>query len=202
MSASVTATEGKAMLPRVLGIVGLSAAFLAWLVPVFMLPFVNVLPYLHTTALSHRLGWSAAFYAVVCLIARAVITRQQWNAVRRRTFQGWKNTLGVLLGLLMAVYAAASLSANTLGLIVKALPGEHFSRDFVVTMAKTTGSNFKAVELELQSPSNQHSYEITLSNRPFGTLPTFKPGDLIRFEGTQNLFGSYVSHVTALTMAE
>jgi hypothetical protein len=179
-------------LPRFLGIASMVAAFLAWLVPVFMLPFVNVLPYLHTTPIAHRVGLSAVFYLLACAIAKWAMTQQQWSAVRNRTLRTWKEVLGVVLGLLMAIYAAAALSGNTLGLLVRAIPGKEVVRELVVVKSKTSGSSFKATKLELSS-SDQQFYEVALSKRIFGEIPKIKPGDKIKFETVENLFGTYVT---------
>jgi hypothetical protein len=184
---------------RCIGVISLLVAFLAWLIPVFMLPFVNVLPYLHATPLWHRFVWSAVFYVLAFAVARAMMTDLQWQAIRVRTLRDRKEVIGVLLGLLLAVYLAANLSANTLGVLTEALASDSFARDLVVTSSKSTGSSFKAVQLELLSlPPESSYYEITLSKRSFGDVPVLKSGDLIRIEGTQNVFGVYVSRVTPL----
>lgn len=146
--------------------------------------------------LTQRLARSTGFYIVVCLLARAIMTRHQWDAVRKRTLRNWKDVSGVLLGLLIAIYAAAALSANTFGLLVKMFPGEYFARSLVVEASKPTGSNFKALELDLLSSEDHQTYEITLSKRIFGDLPAVSCGDVIFVEGKKNMFGSYVSRVT------
>jgi hypothetical protein len=121
------------------------------------------------------------------------MTRSQWDAVRARTLRTWKEVLGVVLGLMMAVYLAATLSGNTLGLLARLAPGNEIVRDLVVVNSKNSGSNFKAVELQLVSPTDQQFYEIILSKRVFGELPRVVPGDVIRFEAIENIFGIYVT---------
>lgn len=182
-----------------MGIVGLIAAFLAWLVPVFVLPFANVLPYLQTMPLLQRLMWSALFFVIASVVARAAMTRRQWNDVRGVSLRGWSSVVGVSLGLLMAIYAAASLSANTFGLLVKAFPAEPFVQELVVASSKTVGSKQRALELELRPPQREEPYELTLSQRVFGKLPKLKPGDVLRVKGEKNVFGSYVQTFTVLS---
>lgn len=188
--------EKQGWMPRFLVVASVTAASLVWLVPVLMLPFVNVLPYLHTMPNSQRLGLSAVFYLLVCVVARGGVTRKQWAAVRSRTFRTWKDTLGFGIGLLMATYAAAALSGNTLGLLVRLVPGQEVTREFSVVKAKSSGSNFKATELELSLPSDPQFYEIVLSKRIFGELPKIRPGDVVRFEAVENIFGTYVLRVS------
>ena len=92
----------------------------------------------------------------------------------------------------MATYAAAALSGNTLGLLVRALPSKVVVREFVVVKAKTSGSNYKSTELELSSPSDQQFHEVVLSKRIFGEIPKIKPSDKVRLEAFENIFGVYV----------
>ncbi len=188
------ATEDKRrILPKFLGVIGMTAALLAWLVPVFMLPFVNVLPYLHTTPIAHRVGLSALLYLLACMVARGAMTQQQWRGVRDQTLRTWKEVLGVGLGVLMAIYLAAALSGNTLGLLVRAIPGKKVVLEFVVVESKASGSNFKATKLVLSSPSDQQFYEVVLSKRVFGEIPKIKPGDRFKIEAVENLLGTYVN---------
>jgi hypothetical protein len=187
------------LLPASTGIVGLIAAFLAWLVPVFVLPFANVLPYLQTMPLLQRLKWSALFFVIAIVVARAAMTRRQWNDVRGVSLDRWSSVAGVSLGLLLAIYAAASLSANTFGLLVKAFPAEPFVQEFVVTSSMTVGSKQRALELELRPSQAGKPYELTLSQRVFGELPQLKPGDVLRVRGEKNAFGSYVQTFTVLS---
>lgn len=182
------------VLVRTLGAGALLATFLAWLVPLALLPFVYVLPYLHTMPISERLVVSAVLFVAAGAIARACMTSGQWQAVRARTLRSWKDVAGFLLGLLLAIYAAAALSANTLGLLARSFPAQTTVLDLVVT--KASGPGRKALELELASTSGSQRYEITLSKRLFPGLRRFEPGEMVRLEAIEGLLGVYVTKIS------
>lgn len=179
---------------RLTGAAVMIAGFLAWLVPVFMLPFTNVLPYIQTMPLGHRVGISAVFYLLVVVVAHRAMEPQQRRQDRGRTVSMSKDALGVGLGAMMAIYAAAALSGNTLGLLVRAIPGNEVTREFVVVESKRSGSSFKSTKLELSSLSDSRFYEVILSKRVFGEIPRISPGDRVKFEAVENIFGTYVNH--------
>jgi hypothetical protein len=159
-----------------------------------MLPFVNVLPYLHTTTLLLRFILVGAFFLFFCVTLRLALTNEQWHLVRALTLRTWKDVVMGLLGFLMAIYGVAALSANTLGILTKVFPGVFFVQDLVVLSKEAVGPKYRALKLELQSPQNQQIYQIRLSGKVFGDLPEVERGDVLRIEGTRNSFGSYVTH--------
>lgn len=178
----------------VMAIIGCVVFTLALLVSVVMLPFVNVLPYLHTTTLWHRSILVGVFFIFFCVALRLALTNKQWNLVRALTLQTWKDVVLGLLGFVIAIYSVAALSANTLGILTKIFPGEVFVQDLIVLSKESIGPKYRALKLELQSPQNQQVYQIRLSGKVFGDLPEVERGDVLRIEGTRNSFGSYVTH--------
>lgn len=169
------------------------AAFLAWLFPLALVPFVYELPYLHTTSISERLVVSAVLFVSAGAIARACLTSEQWQTVRAMTLSSWKDAAGALIGLLMAIYVSAEFSANSIGLLARVLPRQTTVLELVVT--KSSGPGRKALELELSSPSDSQRYEITLSKRLFQGLRKFEPGEVLRLEAVEGPFGVYVTNV-------
>lgn len=193
----LTLKGGVALRPawvRTLGAGAVLATFLAWLVPLALLPFVYVLPYLHTMPISERLAVSAVLFVVAGAIARACMTTGQWQAVRARTLRSWKDAAGFLLGLLLAIYAAAALSANTLGLLARSFLARTTVLDLVVTKASDPGR--KALELKLASTSDSQRYEITLSKRLFPGLRRFEQGEMVRLEAIEGILGVYVTKIS------
>lgn len=120
------------VLLRVVAVIGGVGLFLALLVPVVMLPFVNVLPYLHTTSLLHRLILVGVFFFLISVASRLAISKNVWQLVRALTLRTWKDAVLGLLGFLLIIYIVAELSANTLGMLTKIFPGEVFVQDLVV----------------------------------------------------------------------
>ena len=163
-----------------------------------MLPFVNVLPYMQTVSLLERLVWVAAFNALVFAIAFLLSTPEQLKSAKGASLKNWKDCTGIILGLLMFIYASAELSANTFGLLVKIYPGTSFQREMTVVSSKGTGSRYRAIEVELLAVPEQQRYEVTFSKRVFGELPKLQPGDSLRIEGKQNLFGSYIHNFAVI----
>ena len=103
-----------------------------WVLPVFMLPFVNVLPYVHHSDLFQRLSISAACSVFVMCTAHAVspwrsFATSYWSA----TFSGGllnktKELSLVLAGLAMFTYFSAELSPNFLGAMTHVLPANAY----------------------------------------------------------------------------
>ena len=122
-------------------------AGVAWAVPVFMLPFVNVLPFVHDRAFLERLPFSVVGSVLV------VVTLAALNRARIPSNAGIHATgrerlvhrLGEIGGLVMFTLIGAALSANTLGLMAKALPSEEFETVVVVREVDHQGSRYRSV---------------------------------------------------------
>lgn len=176
---------------RVVGATCLMLAMTAWMFPVSLIPFVNTLPYLQVEPVAVRIIWSGLFYLAAIAGARLAMTSQQWHAIKSLTLNSWKDQLVLLLSVVMAVFAAAEYSGNTFGSLVKLIPGETYSKVFVVKSVKPYGSRSKAAELELRSATEDKTYTVTFSRRLF-TYDKFHAGDEILLNGKQNLFGVYI----------
>ena len=172
---------------------------LAWVVPVFMLPFVNVLPFVHERSMLERLLVSCAGSALLVLVLLTLtggrlpsgytVVRDRWGNVVR-----W---FGVCAGLALFTYMSAALSANTFGLITKALPRENFNSTVVVESAQFQGSRYRAVQLKYSEPTKGESRYLVLSMRLFD-YPKFEPGDLVELYGKKTWAGVYVENVSLL----
>lgn len=179
---------------QVVALACLAYAAVAWALPVFMLPFVNVLPYVHDRPLVERLPFSVAgsFLVVGALVALnggRIPPEARISGTRRARLIHW---FGVIGGLVMATLLAAWLSANTFGLVAKALPGRGFETVVVVRAADHSGARYKSVLLEYIDESGGVPQYLTLSKRLFD-YPRFKPGDVIALQGEKTLVGTYIN---------
>jgi hypothetical protein len=113
----------------------------------------------------------------------------------------WKDAIGIWGGFVMAIFFAAMLSANPLGLLVRMLPAEQVTREFVVLEAKREGSKYKKTALELSLPPSPQFYAVDLAKRVFGEIPRIQPGDRVKFELLENRFGAYVTRFEVMPAA-
>ena len=164
--------------------------FIVTALPVLMLPFVYILPYLQTQPFLVRLMWSAALYAVVWGLWFFATTRQQKQSVFLLV-SGWKNKIGAALGMAMFMVSCAFFNANTFGTLVKMFPSEYYIASFEVKNAVSSGSKHKSLDLKLESNLDGKVYYLTLAKKLFD-YPRIEAGNKMILKGQQNVFGVYV----------
>ena len=135
-------------------------AFIGSVGPLFLLPFVNVLPYLQTQQLPERLLWSFSLWTLAALLWFVASSPKQKRSVMSFVDGGWKGAAGSLLGLMMFIYAAAWFSANTFGSLVKIFPGDPYVSRFEVIAVESSGSKYKSLTLDLKSQQGRKTYSV------------------------------------------
>jgi hypothetical protein len=180
-----------------------------WVLPLLMLPFVHILPFVHQTTVLERLPASVigtSFLIVAFLVLNGATPRargaasggKQGNANWKGAVSHW---LGVFAGLAMFTYTAAAFSGNLFGLAAKILPREPYSAKVVIDAASHSGSRYRSVTLEYNDPvSGARSY-LVLSARLFD-YPAFQPGDVVELRGYSTLIGIYVTGFALLEDAQ
>ncbi len=91
----------------------------------------------------------------------------------------------------MFIYAAADLSCNSLGTLVKIFPNQPYIEQMAVVNAKASGSKMKSVDLDLKSNADGRIYYLTLSKQLFN-YPKFNVGEKLLLKGRKNFFGVYI----------
>ncbi len=167
-----------------------------WCVPVFMLPFVNVLPYVHESNFSQRLPISIAGSILFFFILFSLNPKNFANNLNSFKAGRWvriKHLAGVLLGLAMFTCTGAWLSPNLFGAITLALPSTTYEETTEVVEAHFKGSKYKSVSLVLRNRSDGRVIYLTLSKRLF-EYPHFNVGDNLRLYGEKTITGEYVNN--------
>lgn len=169
-------------------------AGMAWVVPVFMLPFVNVLPLVQDRTFIERLPFSVVG-SVLVVVTLVVLNRGRIpsNAgIHATGRERLVHRLGEIGGLVMFTLIGAALSANTLGLVAKALPSEEFETVVVVREVDHQGSRYRSVSLEYAELGGGPSQHLTLSKRLFD-YPQFEVGDVVHLRGEETAIGVYIT---------
>ena len=165
--------------------------FIVTALPVLMLPFVYILPYLQTQPFLVRLMWSAALYAVVWGLWFFVTTRQQQKSVFL-LINGWNDKIGATLGMAMFMGSCAFFNANIMGLLVlHTLPTQPYLEHMLIDQVKYQGSRHKSIFLTLHSETDGETYYLTLAKKLFD-YPRIEAGNKMILKGQQNVFGVYV----------
>lgn len=176
-----------------------AAYFIAvWALPIFMLPFVNVLPYVHHSDFYQRLSISfGASVLVLCTGFAASPWKQFSRGYLSTTFAGsllnkLKELSALLLGISMFTYMSAELSPNLFGALARVLPANAYEEIVEVENVKFEGSKYKSVSLTLRSRHDESTLYLVFSKRLF-EYPKFKSGDILRLFGKQTALGVYVT---------
>ncbi len=165
--------------------------FIVTALPVLMLPFVYILPYLQTQPFLVRLMWSAALYAVVWGLWFFVTTRQQQKSVFL-LINGWKDKIGATLGMAMFMGSCAFFNANIMSLLVlHTLPTQPYLEHMLIDQVKYQGSRHKSIFLTLHSETDGETYYLTLAKKLFD-YPRIEAGNKMILKGQHNVFGVYV----------
>lgn len=171
-------------------------AVAVWVVPIFMLPLVDILPYVHERDTLARLPFSVAGSALICAVLVAlnggkVPSQASGYGNTRQKLTHW---VGVVGGLMMFTFSGAALSANLFGLTARLLPHDAFTSRVTIESAEYYGSRCKSVELQYKDPDANELRHLTLSKRLFD-YPRIQHGDVLELRGRRTLVGSYVHEV-------
>jgi hypothetical protein len=175
---------------------------LVWCLPVFMLPFVNLLPFVHERNFWERLLVSSmgSVFVMTLLVTLGpsrglrAFRSQDASESRWRAVQHW---LGLALCFVLATAMSAFVSANLLGAIAHALPGEAYREKVVLESVEFGGSKYKSVNLSYRNPVDNGLRYLVLSKRLFN-YPLLSPGDVVELVGQRSAAGFYVSEFRRL----
>ena len=167
-----------------------------YIAPALLLPFIHILPYLHSFELWQRLLISlGGFLALLKLtvILSAFQNRQYLLAMMK----GWRGFILTVSGWGMFIFIGACLSANSLGPLVILLPNVAYTEKMEVVDVQNIGSKYKAINLDIRSLSDGKIYYLTLSKQFFNSpkLKKLKIGDVLLLNGERNWFGVHISNV-------
>lgn len=183
-------------------VAGACVAYLlvAGILPVLMLPFVNVLPFVHERGFVDRLLLSS-IGTVTVLVTLLALDRRRWmggvaslapQGAWWRTVQHW---FGVVGGFAMFTAGAAWLSPNSCGLLARVLPSQPY-REVVVLESVAHGGTGRraAVSLVYRDRADGHPRYLVLSGRLFDD-PRVVPGDVVELRGEAGPVGIYVRNL-------
>jgi hypothetical protein len=165
-----------------------------WVLPMAMLPFVSLMPYLH----SHLFIVRAIFGVCAGLALMGIwayIMGPKAKEAMKRSFPKLKDKLWGTAIFILFCLVPAYLGANLLGPLVLGSSNSAFSATFQVVELEETMQKRARTELTLACPSTGQKYEITLMRKYFPYLG-LSVGQRIHLKGVQNIFGSYVSDVS------
>jgi hypothetical protein len=166
---------------------------IGWILPIFMLPLVNILPFIHERDFLERLIVSSAGTFVVLAVLVAMDPQKIWkiaksqvsNRTLKERFVHWAS---VICGFTMFTCTAAWLSANTFGLAVRILPSHPYSEAVVLESVEFGDSKYRSVTLRFKRGPEAKMHSVVLSQRLFD-YPRFKAGEVLELKGEHGILG-------------
>ncbi len=174
----------------------LAILFFGSFISIIEFQFLGAMPYLHESALMKRVLMVFLIWSGVFVFYLTIASPQQKKTVVVTLGYDLKNWLGACLGIVIFIFVEAWLSANTLGLLVVTLPNTPYQNQMEIIGVQTTGSKYKANNLDLKTPSNGKVYYLTLSKQLLD-CPQFEIGESLQLKGKQNWFGVYIEHINS-----
>ncbi|WBY01293.1 hypothetical protein PE066_17785 [Ramlibacter tataouinensis] len=164
-----------------------------WALPVFMLPFVNILPFVHERGVVDRLFFSMAGSALLVAVLLGLNGGRppKEASVGGTTRQKVLHWIGVISGLAMFTYSGAALSPNLFGITTKLLPQQTYTARVSIDSAEYYGSRYKSVALEYRDDITREPRHLVISKRLFD-YPHLKSGDVVELRGRRTVLGDYV----------
>ncbi|MDO8960656.1 MAG: hypothetical protein Q7V02_01035 [Methylophilus sp.] len=179
---------------QMLAVVIAAYCLAVWALPTFMLPFVNVLPYVHQMDFLHRLIISATLsllvVSILYLLNPTHFLSFHQSGSSDSKWGGMKRWLGPLLGLIMFTFSGAYWSPNLFGVLTRAFPSSEYAKTVEIVNVDFLGTKHKSVSLMLKDKDGKAMY-LVLAQRLFD-YPRFKSGDTLELHGIENFVGAYV----------
>lgn len=169
---------------------------LVWIVPLFMVPFVNELPFVQERDIYKRLMFSAIGTLLVVVVLVSLGPQKMWHVARSQEPNGprlkkLRHWIGVMAGITMFTYTGAWLSGNIFGLISRALPCQPYKETVVLDSVEFNGSKYRSASLRYKSQQDGEARYLVLSRRLFD-YPRFAPGDVLELSGEESVVGVYI----------
>lgn len=166
-----------------------------WILPIFMAPFVNVLPFIHQSDFHSRLAVSMTCSFLLLGTLYFLDTKNFVNFVQNNESSLWKsagNLIGISLGFILFSFYAAALSPNFFGALTRIFPSSEYEHIVEVESVEFSGPKYRSADLTLRGESDKKKLYLVLSKRLFD-YPRFNVGDVIKLRGLQNFVGVYVT---------
>ncbi|WP_157270886.1 hypothetical protein [Azohydromonas aeria] len=166
-------------------------ALFIWL-PLIMVPFVHVLPYMHERPLVARLQTALLGTILVCL-AFVFMARAAGRPLRLPSSRVDRCVL--VAALVMAVYVAGAIPGNALAALVWLFPGESVVVEMRVAHIRPGVLGYRTQDLVLQDEDAQASRYVTVARLWFAEVP-YQQGDRLQLQVRHNALGMVVQRVT------
>lgn len=167
-----------------------------WVLPVLMLPFVKVHPYVHERSVLQRLPFSVAGSIIVIATLIGMSKEKLFTAPQAINFK-MKIThwCPVFAGLAMFTYAGAELSPNLFGLVTKLLRHESHTVQVMIESVSYSGSRSKSVTLQCSDPVTSEPRYPVLSKQLFD-YPRIRRGDMLELKEQRSILGTYIQGIS------
>lgn len=162
------------------------------LLPLALVPFVNVLPHLYTFTYGERMLFS--FLATAVMLFTFAITPKYKGPGKSPKAGGGASLTSILFFLFLTSLGAGWLSPNSFGAMVKIFATDPYFGRFQIVESKVEGGKYAATKLTLRSEATSKIYFLTLSKKLFGPVG-LQNGQVVLLTGKQNILGAYVEKV-------
>ena len=163
---------------------------------VFSTAIFGRLPYLYELSFLQRFYYWAVAWLLGAVIFTLTATKSQMQYyIFKRKFEYVKLLGGIFI---VVPIAAAYVSSDIIGYLVKILPSNPYEQTFQVISTKTQGSKYKypSLSIDLKAENNDGFYNLVLAKARFNyTKGQFKANDEIILRGKQNFFGVIVESI-------
>lgn len=165
---------------------------LGFMLPILMLPFVKVLPVLQLNNMWHRspvyIGLLLGTFALGYLGAKIENRRLMIKTLT-------ENKKSNVIGALAFVLGGAMTTANTIGILVKALPNEPYKKQVEVISVEPQGSKQQSLTLKDDQLSVLFNLEMADVLFHYRNQPDLQVGDTLLLNGKENSFGVYIEKI-------
>ncbi|GGY75442.1 hypothetical protein ACFFTM_00025 [Pseudoduganella plicata] len=182
---------------RIVFVIGV---FLAWVLPLAAVPFVNIMPYLFSSTFGERFLISLATTALL-----AVCWWFACNDGNRRSLvsprRARKDALNLALGTVAVTCIPAILGANVLGIFVTGLKNQPVRHTLEVVDITEKTRKEPRTRWELACARSEARFEVVLADKMLA-VPAVQVGSRVTLSGRRNFVGTYVEQVAVTPKAE
>lgn len=185
------------IIARVVFVIGV---FMAWILPVAAMPFVNVMPYLFSSTFAERF--------LISLATTALLAVCWWLACddgNRRSLvsptRARKDALNLALGTVAVTCIPAILGANVLGILVKGLQNQPVRYTLTVVGVTEKTRKQPRTRWELACVRSGEYFQVALADKMLN-VPAVQVNTRVTLSGRNNFVGTYVEQVEVTPQAE
>lgn len=171
----------------------LAGIFLLWLLPVALIPFVSIAPYLHSLDLFQRISLSVGATIGLVLLWVIGMGTRAWSFAGKEFPSVSDKFWGIAIMFLFSLIPV-HLGGNVVSALVKYLPNRDVSMILVVEDVSETERRIARTDLVLRCQSTGQAFHLTLARRHFSYMGLQK-GEHVELFGRHNTFGVFVDEV-------